>query len=177
MERESSLKQHFTFSPHANEPPHPSRSRTSLVSCVGLGSHLSMLTSPLRGCLLSACLPNGSLILNVNLLGLTHPSLAAPILSIRTQQLPQNPRLARSFLSSSFESTVAQSLLPTSGFFFFFFSTSGFSSAWPIQHCSFIFLLPWAKIYSLLISPFVHLLSLSLALLSGRYFPSASGSW
>lgn len=121
MERESSLKQHFTFSPHANEPPHPSRSRTSLVSCVGLGSHLSMLTSPLRGCLLSACLPNGSLILNVNLLGLTHPSLAAPILSIRTQQLPQNPRLARSFLSSSFESTVAQSLLPTSGFFFFFF--------------------------------------------------------
>ena len=49
------------------------------------------------------CLPSAfpaSFNLNLDLLALTHPSLAAPILHIRTRQPPRNPCLAGRFLSS-----------------------------------------------------------------------------
>lgn len=71
--------------------------------------------SPLIGNVFAQCLPV-AFTLKLDLLALTHPSLEAPILSIRPRQPPRNPGGAWSFLSSSGDPALAQTCLPMSAF-------------------------------------------------------------
>ena len=64
----------------------------------------------------SHCVCPVAFILKSDLLALTHPSLEAPILSIRPRQPPRNPGGAWSFLSSFGDPAPAQTCLPISAF-------------------------------------------------------------
>lgn len=72
-------------------------SRANLVSMIRRGSSLEWSASLLARKMFAQCLPCSSCTQNLDPLRLTHPSLAAPILNMRPQQLLQNPGLACSF--------------------------------------------------------------------------------
>lgn len=94
--RKRSSKQPLTLNLHANEPFGGIQGQFSFPD-LGKGSSLEWSPSLLTRKVFAQCLPCGSCTQNLDPLGLTHPSLAAPILSMRPEQLLQNPGLACSF--------------------------------------------------------------------------------
>lgn len=88
QKKQESLKLHLMLRPHANETAGQGPGPTEWDSL------LEWSASALIGKVFARCLLSGSFILNLDLLGLTHLSLEAPILNMRPQQLRQNPRLA-----------------------------------------------------------------------------------